>query len=251
MKAIIIAAGRGSRMNALTEQSPKCMLEVGGKPILHHAIDNLRSAGVTDIIIIRGYLSHLIDVKDVRYIDNPNWSRTNILGSLFVAREEIYDRVLIMYSDIIFRPDVVADAVADSHRIAPVVDLDWKAAYVGRSHHPTSEAEKVMLTNTGMIQRIGKLNVEDNHADGEFIGMLRLNPMGSNQFRNALIDAAKRYKKKSFQTARNFDAAYLTDLLQNIIENREPIQPIFIHGGWREIDTIEDLTRAGLWLDGS
>ena len=108
LKAIIIAAGTGSRLSPLTNERPKCLLEVGGKTILERAIDVLRENGVERIAVVRGYLGHLIDYPDVTYYENPRFKENNVLGSLFCAEDEMDDDFIVSYSDIIYSSAIVA-----------------------------------------------------------------------------------------------------------------------------------------------
>ena len=107
MKAIIIAAGRGKRMKDLTANSPKCLLEIDGKTIIQNALDHLRSLGVNDIAVVKGYLQDKICLPDLTYYINDNYLQNNILTSLFYAEKELSDDVIILYSDIIFNRKTV------------------------------------------------------------------------------------------------------------------------------------------------
>ena len=108
MKAIIVAAGRGQRLGAETDDIPKCMVKVGGRPILHWQLAALAAAGVDDVVIVRGYLGDRIAPPAggprVRFVDNPEWASNNILTSLFYAEDEMRDGFLFSYSDIVFSP---------------------------------------------------------------------------------------------------------------------------------------------------
>jgi len=250
MKAIILAAGRGSRMGALTDDRPKCMALAGGRPLLDHAVAALRGAGVDDILVVRGYRAEGVSAENVRFRDNPNWAGTNMLGSLFSVADEIQGDVLVCYSDILFDHSVVAAALQAEDDVGPVVDRTWRPSYVGRTHHPISEAEKVVLDPQGRVRRIGKTNISEEEADGEFIGMVKLSGRGAASLSAAFEDARRRYSEAPFQTAPRFETAYLTDLLQEMVDHGHAIGSIAIHGGWREIDTPQDLERACDWLAG-
>ena len=101
-KAIIVAAGRGRRLGPGTADIPKCMVKVGGRPILHWQLDALAAAGVRDVVMVRGYLGDRIDSGPfpVRFVDNPAWADNNILASLMYAEAELtsvdpaHDRIL-------------------------------------------------------------------------------------------------------------------------------------------------------------
>ena len=174
MKAIILAAGRGSRMGPLTDAMPKCMTPLDGQPLLHRAVATLTGCGIDDVVVVRGYRAQDIEAPGVRYCDNPAWDSTNMLGSLFSNPHEIVGELIISYADIVFETGVVETALASPAEIAPVVDVAWRGAYEGRTLHPTDEAEKVVFGGGSRISRIGKGNVTEAEAEGEFIGMLKL-----------------------------------------------------------------------------
>ncbi len=140
LKAIIIAAGTGSRLSPLTNERPKCLLEVGGKTILERAIESLKENGVERIAVVRGYLGHLIDYPDVTYYENPRFKENNVLGSLFCAEDEMDDDFIVSYSDIVYSSAIVARLVSSDADIALTTDVDWLQRYDGRDGHPVSEA---------------------------------------------------------------------------------------------------------------
>src|SRR5262245_1942446 len=163
MKAIIVAAGRGRRLGAETAAIPKCMVKVGGRPILHWQLDALAAAGVDEVVIVRGYLGHEIApstaVAKVRFIDNPEWANNNILTSLFFAEAEMAGGFLFTYSDIVFAPDHARMVAASDGPVSLVIDRRWRDAYEGRVLHPVSEAELARVEGTGktaFVSRVGK-----------------------------------------------------------------------------------------------
>ena len=250
MKAIIIAAGRGSRMGPLTLDRPKALLKLGSESLLDRAVGMFRAAGVNDIVVVRGYRGDLIQVAGVTYVENENWNSTEVLASIFSARSHLTGEVLISYSDIVFTEATLLTALNATGGVRPVVDLDWRQAYQGRVFHPLSEADKVVLRSDGSIEKIGKLGIRHEDADGEFIGMLRLSGPGAATLL-AAHDLAARSPGAPFVRAPTFRRAYLTDLLQDMIDCGQRLIPATVRRGWREIDTEEDLERARRWLDAS
>src|ERR1700724_2533673 len=113
MRALILAAGRGSRMSTLTEDRPKCLVELAHKPLIKRQIAALRGGGVSTIGIVRGYLGNLINIEDVTYFENPRWGKTNMLMSLAMAASWLRsDSVVVSYADIFYGRDVVRDLAA-------------------------------------------------------------------------------------------------------------------------------------------
>ncbi|MBA2661263.1 MAG: phosphocholine cytidylyltransferase family protein [Bradymonadaceae bacterium] len=243
MKAIIIAAGMGSRLQHHTEERPKCMVEVAGRSILDHQLDAFRQNGVTDIHIIRGYLAERLVVAGATYHANLDYRSNNILFSLFCAQAAMEGPFLTTYSDIVFTPEVVQAALNSAHDISLVVDRQWAGAYDGRSDHPVSEAELAEVEGDRVIA-VGK-QVGPQRAAGEFIGLARFSELGGRQLKDAFADVRARLGDDDpFHAAKLFRKAYLTDLFLELIKRQIPIGWTPIDGQWREIDTVEDLERV-------
>jgi phosphoenolpyruvate phosphomutase len=248
VRAIVIAAGRGSRMGPLTESGPKGLLRIGESTLLQRSVDMVLEAGVREVVIVRGYMADQVQIENARYVENPHWETSEVLHSIFCAKDFIEGDLLILYSDIIFDKTVLEAAFISSDDIQPVVDFDWRESYEGRLRHPLEEADKVVLDHDGTIKLIGKLGIDEKEADAEFIGMLRLSAAGARRLVDA-YEIAARSPGKQFGRAATFRRAYLTDLLQEMITSGVQMKPIKIRGGWREIDTQEDLDRAKIWFN--
>src|SRR3989344_3091241 len=243
MKAIIIAAGMGTRLLHLTKDMPKCKVEVKGKAIIEHALEAFKDVGITDITIIKGFLGEQIRYYGTKSYYNTDYAHNNILASLFYAEPELNDEILIIYSDIIFEKAILQKAIQAKGEICIVVDEDWEKNYVGRTLHPFDQAEKVYFSDN-RIRRIGK-HLTVNESNGEFIGMLKLSKKGCEILKETYKDVLEKCEGKPFQHSKVLQKAYLTDMFQELIDRNYDLNPILIRGGWREIDTIEDLKRAG------
>jgi choline kinase len=257
MKAIIVAAGRGRRLGAETADIPKCMVPVGGRPILHWQLDALVAAGVDDVVIVRGYLGDRIAPPAgvrVRFVENPQWAENNILTSLFYARDEMHEPFLFSYSDIVFTHAHARAVAAADGAIALIVDRHWRDAYEGRLLHPISEAELARVEGSGagaVITRVGKRLVAAEDAAGEFSGLARFAVDGADALAAVWAEALARGLDTPFGAAATLRQAYLTDGLNAVSARGVTLRPVLVDGGWREIDTEEDLARAeralGTW----
>lgn len=258
MKAIVIAAGRGKRLGAHTDEVPKCMVRVGDRPMLAWQWAALAAAGVDELVIIRGYKGDVLErfVAELgipaRYVDNREWETNNILLSLACARDELSGPILFTYSDIIYTPEVARAVVAAPGPIALVVDREFRSIYEGRTEHPLDEAEVCDLRVDGRIARVGKRALPAAEAVGEFIGLGKADAAGTQLIAAAIDALTTRYRGRDdqpFQRAARFRNAYLTDLLQDLIDAGHAAWPAFIDGRWREIDTGQDLERARLLVE--
>jgi L-glutamine-phosphate cytidylyltransferase len=251
MKAIIVAAGRGRRLGQETEVIPKCMVKVAGRPILHHQLQALAAAGVDQVVIVRGYRGDCITppagAPPVRFVENPAWAENNILTSLFYAEAEMKDGFVFSYSDIVFAPEHARRVVATAGPIALVVDRRWRDAYEGRTQHPVSEAELARVADEAdgpAVTRVGKRLVAAEDAAGEFSGLARFSPEGAAALAQVWRAALARGRTSPFGAAATLNNAYLTDGLNAVAEAGVRLRPAFVDGGWREIDTEQDLARA-------
>jgi L-glutamine-phosphate cytidylyltransferase len=243
-KALIIAAGLGSRLKKHTKNLPKCMLDFGGKTLLQRQLDSYKKCGVKDISIIRGYKKEKINYKGIKYFENTDYKNNNVLNSVFYAEKFINGNIIISYSDILFDSSVVQRALDSVHDISVVVDIDWRGYYVGRKDHPISEAENVIFNSNNEVEKIGKINTGKEEVHGEFIGMIKLSNRGTEIFKQHFHRLKKIYWNKSFQRAEIFQKAYLTDLIQELVDIGIKVHCVIIESGWKEIDTVEDYKKA-------
>ena len=243
-KALIIAAGLGSRLKKHTENLPKCMLDFGGKTLLQRQLDSYKKNGIKDISLIRGYKKEKINYKGIKYFENTDYKNNNILNSIFYAEKVINGNIIISYSDILFDSSVVERTLSSDHDISVIVDIDWRGYYVGRKDHPISEAENVIFNSNNEVEKIGKINTGNEEVHGEFIGMIKLSNRGTEIFKEHFHRLKKIYWNKPFQRAKTFQKAYLTDFIQELVDIGIKVHCVIIESGWKEIDTVEDYKKA-------
>jgi choline kinase len=254
-KAIIVAAGRGRRLGTETDEIPKCMVRVGGRPILHRQVEALRAAGADDLVMVRGYLGERIAAPagvQPRFVENPAWAQNNILASLMYAEAELPTGFLFSYSDIVFAHEHARRVAASPGAVALVLDRRWRDAYEGRELHPVSEAELARVEdgpNGPRVTRVGKKLVAAEEAAGEFIGLAKFSPAGAAALSDVWRDAHAGGLDQPFGAAATLRNAYLSDALNAIAARGVDLVPVFIDGRWREIDTEEDLARAHPLVD--
>ena len=243
-KAIIIAAGLGSRLKGYTENLPKCMLDFGGKTLLDRQLEAYRDCGIKDISVVRGYKKEMINYKNLTYYDNEDYENNNILNSLFYAEDAIEGNVIVAYSDILFESAVVKRLLESDADISIVVDIDWQGYYADRKDHPVAEAEKVIFNANNEVLKVGKVLTDRNDVYGEFIGMLKLSPRGAEIFKKHFHRSKKLFWDQPFQRAESFQKAYITDMLQEMVDLGVGVHCVIIERGWKEIDTEEDYQKA-------
>ena len=243
-KALIIAAGLGSRLKKHTENLPKCMLDFGGKTLLQRQLEAYKKCDIKNISLIKGYKKDKIKYKGIKYFENNDYKNNNILNSIFYAEEFIAGNIIISYSDILFDSSVVQRTLESDHDISVVVDIDWRGYYVGRKDHPISEAENVIFNSNNEVEKIGKINTGNQEVHGEFIGMIKLSNHGTEIFKEHFHRLKKIYWNKPFQRSKVFQKAYLTDFIQELVDIGVKVHCVIIESGWKEIDTVEDYKKA-------
>src|SRR3954469_8116380 len=179
MRAIIIGAGRGARLKAMTDNQPKCYATVNGRRILDWTLEAFDGAGLHDKFFIGGYQIEQIraDYPRLTFVHNADWQNNNILLSLFHAEDHMAGGFVCAYSDILFRDSVIKAALEHPGDIVLCIDTDWRSRYVDRSQHPEHDAEKATVAG----DRVTSVHREISSAaaHGEYIGVAKFSARGA------------------------------------------------------------------------
>jgi choline kinase len=233
MKAIILAAGRGSRMKNLTEERPKCLVELKGKALLDWQLEALRDAGITDIAIVTGYKRELLANRGLVEFHNPRWAKTNMVSSLSYAAEWLQaEPCVVSYSDIFFAPSAVQSLMSSSATLAVTYDQKWLQLWTHRFGDPLLDAETFRLSPDGILTEIGSKPKSVDEVQGQYMGLLRFTPEGW----------AEVVRIRATLPAEQCDQMHMTGTLQLIIElGKIPVYALPYQGKWGEIDNPKDL----------
>src|SRR3989344_1252613 len=261
MKAIIIAAGICKRLRPITDNLPKCMLKINGKPLIENTIELFRKNGINDISVVNGYKKEKIDYSGLTYFENTDFWNNNILHSFMFARQKLEEAietgedVVVTYSDILFEDYVVEKLLKSKYDITSIVDTDWEDYYEGRTDHPITEAENVILDDNGRILRVGKnifVDGIEKSKQGEFVGLWKFTPRGIKIFLKHFDRLNSTLKMTdSYQNAKEWQKSYITDIFQEMIDKGEDIHSVLIQKGWKEFDTVQDFLRIGGEIPGN
>jgi L-glutamine-phosphate cytidylyltransferase len=232
MRAIILAAGRGSRMGMLTDQHPKCLTRLAGKPLLNWQLEALHMAGIVDIGIVRGYKSEMISRPGYTGFQNPRWAETNMVVSLGCAGDWLTSETCIVsYSDIVYHPDVVKALMVANGDLVITYDRLWDGLWAERFADPLSDAETFQVGEDGALLEIGRRAKCREDIQGQYMGLLKFTPAGWRQvcsFLN-LISQAQR------------DKLDMTGLLRNLLQEGVSIRTKAVDGRWCEVDCEQDV----------
>ena len=242
--AIIIGAGRGSRLNALTDGQPKCYAPIGGRPILDWTLDAFTGAGLASSVFIGGYRIDMIrdDYPALTLCNNIDWENNNILLSLFCAEAHFGGGFVCAYSDILFRDSVVRAALDHPGDIVLCVDTDWRQRYQDRTLHPEHDAEKIIAASDAVVRIDREITSEE--ANGEYIGVAKFSAQGAAQLRESYHRRRTEFAGAPWRGAECFEKAYLIHLFQDMIENGVAFHLVTTQGDYMEIDTEEDYELA-------
>ena len=145
MKAIIVAAGVGSRLGELTKELPKSLIDVNGKSILERQILSFKKFGISNIVIIRGPHREKFSFKDVKYVNDDDYENHNLLGSLMVAEDALNEDVIISYGDIIFDETILEQILSFSGNAGLAIDYNWEKNYSGKSKELLGKVSACLL----------------------------------------------------------------------------------------------------------
>lgn len=169
MRGIILAAGKGSRLNGTAGDKPKCLVEAGGVTLIERQIDVLTHAGIDDIAVVVGCQADRVRGvcgSRVTYVENARFAETNSMYSLWMARALLYEGFVVLNCDVIFHPVLLEDLLASRHDAALLV------AYREPDQAPFGDEEMKVKVRCGRVVDLSKTMAPDE-ADGENLGIVK------------------------------------------------------------------------------
>jgi len=233
MKAIILAAGRGSRMQEGTANLPKCMMKLWERPLLEYCLESLQNAGFapSDIGIVTGYKREVIDYKNFNYFHNAQWETTNMFVSLTMAGEWLRSEpCVICYSDILFSKNAVKKLMESKAEFSITYYTGFWDLWCKRFDDPMSDLETFKLEN-GKLFEIGKKPQTKDDVQGQYMGLLKFEPSGWKKIEDAI-------KLPMPKTVEKLD---MTTLLQHLITLGHNIEVLETNDIWLECDNLNDI----------
>ena len=237
IKAIILAAGEGTRLRPYTLDRPKCLVEVDGVSLLDRQLAVLAAEKIQPVIIIGGYRAEMLERPGVELRLNPGYAVTNMVWTLFCAEDDMKGELLICYGDIVYSRNILQALLKSKADIAVAIDLDWESYWRARNEDPLDDAETLKLETDGRILEIGQKPKSLAEIEGQYMGLMKFSAAGIRSLRKVFHDA------ESIGTLRGkpLEKAYMTDLLQAMIDSGIRLDAVPIRGGWVEVDTVGDL----------
>ena len=180
MRAVILAAGKGSRLNGAAGNAPKCLMRIGSRTLIERQIDTLRAAGADEIVVVVGCQQlHVRRTcgKGVTYIENTRYAETNSLYSLWMARPLLYEGFVVLNCDVLYHPVLLSDLLTSRHENALL--LGYREA-----NQPVYGDEEMKVTVRGGRVREMSKSMDPSTADGENLGIVKFGARGA----AALVD---------------------------------------------------------------
>jgi phosphoenolpyruvate phosphomutase len=238
-QAVILAAAQGAELGPLTEDIPKALIPIAGKPLLFKQIETLNEIGIKDITVVRGFNKEAIDAPNLDYVDNDEYAGTQEVYSLFKGIQGIEGKTLIAYGDILYKkfiPSMLLEA--DGDFVVPV-DVDWKSSKEkGRYTDFVScdqPYQRNILDQKCAMTKMGTA-LPDEDICGEWIGLLKLSSHGLSILQGTLADLS---------SLDNFKQVRMADLFNELIKRGHEIKVLYVRGHWVDVDDIKDLSAAG------
>lgn len=230
MRGIVLAAGKGSRLNGTAADRPKCLVELGGLTLIERQIRSLESAGIKEIAVVVGCQAARVRAlcgSRVTYVENAQFAQTNSLYSLWLARALLYDGFVVLNCDVVFPPVLLEDLLASPHDAALLAD------YRQPSQPPFGDEEMKVRIRSGRVMEMSK-TLPSDRAHAENLGVVKFGPESAPrliQIMDSIVAAGGRrdWAPKAF-------SAFAAE---------RPLWAIGTQGyPWIEIDFPEDYRRA-------
>lgn len=228
MQALIMAAGKGSRIEGITDGLPKSYLTVNGESLIERQIRLCREVGVSEIIIVTGYQKERFEkdfaASDVTFAFNPFFNTANVLSSYWCAMHLLKEDVLYMHADTIYDKAILEETLATEGEI--ILPVDYKAC---------GDEEMKVRTKDGFVYEINK-TMSHADAEGEFIGVAKID--------KSMIGVINK-EAEGILASGDF-GAFVEVALQNLVDSNKARLKAISTGGlpWNEVDFEEDYEEA-------
>lgn len=244
--AVLLAAGRGSRLRGLTDDVPKPLMRLGGRTLLDRGLESLSIAGIQDVVVVTGYRDEAIKSLDlgcygqhVRLAHNAEWESSGIVSSFVTAApERLGGDVVVVYGDIVYQPETISAALTSGTcppGVTVPVNTQWKPLWSARMEDVYADVESLKFADDGTILEIGQSAKGPEQVQGQFMGIVCL-------AESIVAPFVHHYRNVECRDdaphPRQWD---MTRLLTSWIESGHPVRAVLTSGGWLEVDTFEDL----------
>jgi phosphoenolpyruvate phosphomutase len=236
--AVVLAASRGSGLEAMTAERPKVMLPIAGKPLLRWLVDGFKKEGINDITVVGGYRADAIDTAGIKLVLNERYAETGELSSLACAIEAHDSDAVISYGDLLFRSYVLRDLVESKADFSVVVD----SLMTGGSNHTVRDFaycsrgdDRGLFGTPVLLERVTSAADGEGAPHGRWIGLLNVSRAGLAKLKTVV---------RNLRGQDRFDTLDMPALLNALIAGGSKIEVLYVHGHWRGVNDLDDLRQA-------
>jgi phosphoenolpyruvate phosphomutase len=236
--AVVLAASRGSGLEAMTVERPKVMLPIAGKPLLRWLVDGFKKQNINDITVVGGYRADAIDTAGIKLVVNERYAETGELSSLACALESLDSDAVISYGDLLFRSYVLRDLVESKADFSVVVDslMSGSSNRTVRDFAYCSRGDDRGLFGTPvLLERVTSAAAAERAPHGRWIGILNVSRAGLAKLKATM---------QALRGEERFDALDMPALLNALIAGGAKIEVLYVHGHWRGVNDLDDLREA-------
>jgi phosphoenolpyruvate phosphomutase len=237
-RALVLAAGRGKELGVLTEDRPKAMIEIAGKPLLERTVDTLNSIGIKDITVVRGYRKEAVQLPGLAYVDNDEHETTQEAFSLFRGIENMTGPLLVAYGDVLFQKFIPMHLFESDSDFCIAVDprdgsngsVDGYRDLVtadGPFHWNEFDQRRHLVTMSTTIP--------DSEVHGEWIGLLKMTAGGVAQLRELAASVTDPDRLRRMRMA---------ELFNLLVEQGTTVEVVYVRGHWVDVDDMHDVIAA-------
>ncbi len=236
--AVVLAASRGSGLEALTVDRPKVMLPIAGKALLRWLVDGFKKENINDITVVGGYRADAIDTAGIKLVVNERYADTGELASLACAVGSLDSEAVIAYGDLLFRSYVLRDLVESKADFAVVVDslMTGDSNLTVRDFAYCSRSDDRGLFGTPvLLERVTGAADPGRAPNGRWVGLLSVSRTGLGKLKAMIA---------TLRSDASFDRLDLPALLNALVAAGSAVEVVYVHGHWRGVNDLEDLRQA-------
>jgi phosphoenolpyruvate phosphomutase len=238
-QALVLAAGRGGKeLGSLTEDRPKAMIEIAGKPLLERTVETLNHLGVKEITVVRGYQKAAVNLPGLKFVDNDEHERTQEVFSLAVGLRKLSGAVLVAYGDVLFQKFIAMHLFESDADFCIAVDAAWRDRTDRSGYRDLVTTDRAFHWSSfdapSHLQAMAP-DLPDAQVHGEWMGLLRMSAAGVARLQGLF---------KELEADASFRTMRMAELLSLLVARGLKVEVAYVRGHWLDVDDMHDVVAA-------